>query len=184
MAHQRKLLRHTVAKILKGKTTAGDNVFANRPTPLFNSELPAIHVYVKSETPEQITCAPKILSRAVRLVTEIVAEASEQCDDILDDISEEIETIMFENGYIRDPDELKDRLDKEIEMESTEISLVADGDQIDGSCRITWIAPYEFEAPTCKSPEELDEFLTANVKFDVNQDDAAEMENTAVIREE
>lgn len=190
MSLKRKHIRHTVVKLLtmqvEGQyvTAAEDRVFANRPTPMFQSELPAICVYIKSEPAEKSVHAPVVYTRKPRIVVEILARADESCDDILDDIGQQVEDILFSNGYLRDPDELRDRLDDKIELESTQIELVEAGTEVCGSNSITFTGGYDTEAPRQLSGDELDDFLTANMKFDLNNDGAADMDNTVTVREE
>jgi len=173
MASKRKLLRQTIVKLLKGNTDVGDNVFANRPTPLWECELPAICVYIKTEPTEEKVTAPKVYSRNASVVVDILALANDNCDDILDDIQEQVEEILFSNRYLLDPDDKVERLDAEIKLVSTDMDLYAEGDKIAGSNRITFTASYDTEAPEQKDSG-LDEFKTGDAQYEINESAEAE----------
>lgn len=173
LIHKRKKLRYACARILTGQTVCGSNVFANRPTPAFESELPGIFVYTVSEPASLRNEAPRVYKRECKLITEIIAHATVNSDDVVDDIAAVVEDIMFRNGYLRDPTTSEDTLDGLCDLENTEIGLFDEGDKITSSCKITWNAPYESEAPEPTSAEDLDAFAVADVKI-------AKNDNTAV----
>lgn len=183
MSLKRKAIRHTIVKLLTAQaqgiypTAAQDRVFANRPTPLWSSELPAICVYIKKESAEKSVYAPVVYSRKPRIVVEILVEGIDGCDDLLDEIQNQVETVLFGNGYLRDPDDNKDRFDGEIELESTDMELAQVGEMICGSNVITFIGDYDTEAPTLLTEDDLDDFNTANNKI-------SDMNNTVTVREE
>ncbi len=190
MSEKRKLLRHAIVRILTTEkdgafpTDAETRVFANRPTPLWSSELPAICVYIKSEPAEKTVTAPVVYSRKPRIVVEALVAATDECDDLLDAMQEQIENALFANCYLMDPVDGVERLDEELVLESTEMGLVQLGDGIVGSNSITFKAGFHTESPELLYGDDLDDFNSANVKTDLNGDSEAEMENTVTVRRE
>lgn len=99
----RKLIRKKVAAILKNKTDAGPRVFPNSSIPPWESELPVILVFPKSESASKYSEAPRELERSFDLIVEIMGKGPEideegnapsgkkSLEDILDDIAEQVE---------------------------------------------------------------------------------------------
>jgi len=183
--HKRKLLRYATARLLSGETSCGDHVYRNRPTPLWEAELPAICVYTLEESPndELSSMSPRSYMRECQLVTEILAEASENCDDVIDDISMEVEGILFANNYLRDPQTGQDTLDGELDWRGSNISLADTGRRVVASNRIMWTAPYETLAPEPTLAAGLDDFKTAHTELDIDSDGVTDVESSKSIQE-
>lgn len=94
MANNRKNIRDAVVTMLSGNTAAGTNVYANRETRLWQSELPAILVYTRDESAESRDLSGRQSIRTLDLVIEIKAEANDTIDDDLDDLATEVEDII------------------------------------------------------------------------------------------
>jgi hypothetical protein len=97
MANNRIAIRAAVSTLLTGATSAGTNVFTDRKSKLWESELPAILIYtfVEATTPESINLRRYI--RDLELKIDVKVEATTSVDDILDALIAEIETIIIAN---------------------------------------------------------------------------------------
>jgi CII-binding regulator of phage lambda lysogenization HflD len=89
--NNRTAIRSALTTLLSGETSAGTNVYANRYTSLWQSELPAILIYTRQESavPEAMNQSRYI--RTLELSIEVRVEASEDVDDSIDSIIGEIE---------------------------------------------------------------------------------------------
>lgn len=97
MPQSRKLIRDKVRELLLGNTTAGTNVYVNRETSLWTSELPAILISNGEETAVPRDLRATQHRRTLNLVIEVKVEANDTVDDDLDTIAGEIETILLAN---------------------------------------------------------------------------------------
>lgn len=103
MAHPRKLARHAVVDLLTNATAAGARVQATKVKTYRPNELPAIAVYTLHEPSESNDTEPRELTRVPEL--EIIgwvrldADAADPMDPV-DDLSEQIETVMDANRYL------------------------------------------------------------------------------------
>ena len=107
MSHERQQIRDAVVAQLKGtaptyRTAAGARVFKTRMVPIRTAELPALNVYVDSETVDTKSSAPVELTRTVVVAVEGWVSASDDVDDALDDL-----------GNLADPVVLGGRADVE-----------------------------------------------------------------------
>ncbi len=91
--HARKLIREAVASLLTDETTAEENVYTNRSTRFWQSELPSILI---QSGPEAANPRGNSLQyvRDFELQIEIRVEANSSVDDELDAIALEIEAIL------------------------------------------------------------------------------------------
>lgn len=93
--HVRKQLRDAVVAAVTGLATTGANVFVARVLTLVDSELPALQVFVQSETAEILTVHnPAVLDRTVQFDVVGTAKASSNLDDTLDQIAKEVEIAL------------------------------------------------------------------------------------------
>jgi hypothetical protein len=148
--HQRKIIRHAVAKLLIGKTAAAERVYRTRVEPL-KKQLPAVSVYTLSEPVEveSLDVEPRELKRELKLdITAWVAHSeANPADDQMDDIAEQIEAVMDANRFI-------DFQAADSVLENTEITVLDDGDPMVGVITMTYSVSYRTE-PTV---ENLDDF--------------------------
>lgn len=105
---KRTQIRQDVIERLTGKTTAGDKVFASKATPLELVDIPAILVYVPTNTAEQQNpqLAPESLffSNELLVVLEVhaVGDSDDELDDALDTITGEIEdTLLKSQSWVK-----------------------------------------------------------------------------------
>jgi hypothetical protein len=139
VAHVRKLARNAVANILLGNPQAvpltpvypisevQDRIYPNRPTPLFEVELPAICVYTKSETavPRDGEKLPKHYDRKLIITIEILATVETGFDDVIDSIAEKVEALLLAQWFLKDPVTDVETVDNLV-MKGTEIAFVGE----------------------------------------------------------
>ncbi len=135
MSTKRKQIRQYLAQVLKGKTAAGDNVFDSRARKLFESEMPAILVYTSDEKISVFNASPRELQRVLSVKIEVAAQGGDELDDTLDDIAEQIESVMREEQTLNDY-----ASDVVLTQAQTEIS--AEGEQSSGGCVLTYDVTY------------------------------------------
>jgi hypothetical protein len=173
-------------------------IFSNRPTPAWESELPAIFIYTATKESGSETALlesrPSIYKRNLNVVIEILVEADEIVDDALDDIAEKVEQILGDNQE-KWPREKKTYatggspataaiIDVGIpDLLSTEIGLADDGRKIVGSCKINLDIPYNAGLGEAADPvDDLDRIHTNfNSDTDIDRTLAEEESGTAFV---
>lgn len=147
------LIAGDIAEVRTGSgETATYRIFANRATPGWESELPAIFVYTAaspagSESAD-VNERPTIYKRVLKVSVEIIAEATDTLDDTLDDIAEKVEQVIgdFQNKFAhqsvfdKDEDLIVDV--GIVDLTGTDIGFADDGKQIVGSCKLNLDVPY------------------------------------------
>lgn len=139
--HTRQAIREAVVNLLKGTsasrpTAAGERVFDSRFRNIFPAELPCLIVYAMDETVEDRRSSPRMIDRSLSLAVDIFAEATDQVEDDLDALAEQVESVMS-------ADETLGGLTYDCILSETEMSVVADGETLIGSARLTFIIEYE-----------------------------------------
>jgi hypothetical protein len=98
----KKIRAQVVAGLKAERTSAGENVFANRTRPVWQGKLPAILVFTRDESVEPFQAAPKTYKRTLSLAVVVVDASSgllsDPVDDRLDDMAQAVEQWFF-----RDP---------------------------------------------------------------------------------
>lgn len=98
MSHTRQNIRDALVTIIQnGNTAAGSNVYPNRETLLWESELPAVLVYTKEETADPRSLSGSQSIRTLEMVIEAKVMATENVDDDIDDLCAEIEDLLSAN---------------------------------------------------------------------------------------
>lgn len=100
MANSRKTIRTTLKALLSGQTEAGTNVYTNRDTNFWQSELPAIIIYTTQESAVHESLQGQRYYRTLQLNVEVKVEAASGVDDALDDLIGDIEDIVTANKDI------------------------------------------------------------------------------------
>ena len=90
MAHARTQIRQALVTRLSGLTTTDNRVEANRIYEVQDASLPALNIIVDAEDVERDTMGG-ILRRSATIVVEGYARASDNIDDVLDQIATEVE---------------------------------------------------------------------------------------------
>jgi len=96
-SNKRTEIRDAVKELLDGETEAGSNVYVNRETSLWQSELPAILIYTNQESSVPNSINLKRYIRTLELKIEVKVEESEAVDEEIDALLAEIEEIVSEN---------------------------------------------------------------------------------------
>lgn len=134
--HVRRQIRERVATTLTGLTTTGSKVYQSRVYPLAANNLPGLLVYTTSESsePDLMGDQPE-LDRQLNLVIEGYAKTTSNLDDVLDQISKEIEIVMAGDTKIN-------ALAKDSYLTDTEIELTGEGEQPIGTVTLTYLVQY------------------------------------------
>jgi hypothetical protein len=107
--HPRRRIVNAVTAILRDLPSAsspisevGQRVFPNRPTALWDTELPAICLYGLTEKSSNVN-QPKYYKRKLKLVVEILVQAAADSDSIADEIAYKVENILLHRRFLNDP---------------------------------------------------------------------------------
>ncbi len=123
MSHARTQIRQAVIALLKGNTSAGNNVFEARVYPIDDLKLPALLVYTKLETlGEQSMSRPRTQQRELRLSIEVYVKAQGKVDEDTDALALEIEQLIAANVTL-------DGLAKDMVLDTTETQFSDDGER-------------------------------------------------------
>lgn len=171
MAHVRQLTRNAVANILLGNPQAVPltpvypisevlgRVFPNRPTPVWETELPAICVYTKTESamPGDSEKIPKWYQRKVLIVIEILVMAETGFDDVIDSIAQKVEDLLLYRWFLPDPTAPTVDLIDNLVMKGTDIVFVGeDVNNVIASGQITIEATYSTDVTFPSVPDVFD----------------------------
>lgn len=172
MAHKRKTLRATFRQALEdANTAAGARVFKDRETSLRTTELPAIVLYTDDEDAEDRGYAPRELVRVLSVVIEGYVAATEDVDDAMDDLAEQIEPVM-------EGDPQWGGLTSDVLLVKTELETGVLGDRQVGRVRLTYEVTYYTASPAWVDDANLDDFnrvhATHNLGNAVQEDEDAE----------
>lgn len=98
MANNRANIRAAVKALLEDETDAGPNVYTNRETSLWQSELPAILIFTSEESSRHEAMNRQRYIRTLTLSIKVKLEESSTIDDDLDALLAEVETIIAANN--------------------------------------------------------------------------------------
>jgi minor tail protein U len=135
MAHQRSSIRDAVESLLMDETDAGENVYANRETRLWRTELPSICIYTKDESANGRDLSSRQSIRTLQLIIEIKVKATSGTDDALDDICDQVEEIIKDNNDLSGTSLATQYI-------STEITLDAESEEESGVAILTYQVKY------------------------------------------
>lgn len=123
MSHARTQIRQAVIALLKGNTSAGNNVFEARVYPIDDPKLPALLVYTKLETlGEQSMSRPRTQHRELRLSIEVYVKARGKVDEDTDALALEIEQLIAADVTLGG-------LVKDMVLDTTETQFSDDGER-------------------------------------------------------
>jgi len=123
MKHARTQIRNAVTALLKGNTTAGDNVFEARVYPLNDPKLPALLIYTKQETVgEQSMSRPRTQQRELMVTIEAYVKARGNVDEDTDTLAMEIEQLVATDPTLGG-------LVKDTALDTTETQFSDDGEK-------------------------------------------------------
>ena len=136
MAHVRKAIREHVVTTITSLSTTGSNVYETRYFPLQTANLPALLVYTLDETVEEYTMGSNTRTqhRSLNLIIEAHCRGTDNIDDTLDTIAEEVEEAMV-------TDISRAGNAKDTKLVSTEIEFDT-ASQKTGLMRLTYLISY------------------------------------------
>ena len=153
MPHARTIIRHAVAQLLRAAgTAAGARVFTTRVDPYRRPELPALAVYTLDESSE-------VMERTLQLAVEAEVAMSKNVDDVLDDLSLEIELALHQ-------DPTWGGVAEDSHLDSTEIQVLGEQDKQVGVVRMVYQVTYLSDVPA--TPPELPDFIRASINYDAS----------------
>lgn len=91
---RRHQIREALRIMLEGQTDAGDKVYSNRVSSFWRGELPCVSIYMRDEEATPREMAAKSYIRKGNISIEIHAEAKEDLDLKLDQIADQVETVI------------------------------------------------------------------------------------------
>lgn len=161
-------MREAIVAQLSGETAAGTRVYSTRLEPVPTAQLPAISVYLESESVTGGESAPRELTRTARMAIECWATATTDLDDALDALALEVETAM-------DADVNLDETATDSVLESTEVLVFREGARPMGVIRLVYVVPYKSDF---RGEDPTDDFDTAAVEYNLegaqDSDDSAD----------
>lgn len=97
MTHPRRHIRNAIAARLTGGTIAGDRVFAGRPAPIEEGELPAIVIHTREQ--EEVVDYPTSgwnasLVRKCFVTIDCILQSFDDIDDELDEYASQVEALL------------------------------------------------------------------------------------------
>lgn len=140
--HQRKTIRDGIAAALVAAgTSAGDRVYPTRVVPWKRLELPAVSVYVLSESSDDGQTAPREYKRKAQISVEAAVKPGGSVDDALDQLALEIEEAMSSDvtfgGKCVD-----------CTLTTTELEVMEKGDELVGFLQQVYAVTYYTDIPT------------------------------------
>jgi len=167
MSEKRKLIRKALLSILRGRTDAGENVFANPTQIHWEENLPVINIYTRGEEIRDTESAPRYLNRSLFCETEVIAEADtdEDLSDLLDDICEQIEQALSID------DSLKGTADDCFPVRTSDIDVATEGAKPIGKTSITFEIQYHEYAPRDQGARGLRDLEGIDTDWRIGHDD-------------
>lgn len=143
MSQKRKQIRQAIKAQLLNTTSANDQVYTNRPTPVWDVELPAIFIYSLDEDSAEITdqsSSGTLAHYKVGIEGRITvgADNASSVDDALDDFASEIETQIK-------TDRTFGGLTSKAERVKAEIDSDYQGEQLVAAILLTYEVTYQDE---------------------------------------
>ncbi len=170
MGAHAKTIRHAVVDGLTPIFSTGGagavvdgRVFGNRFRPLGPNELPSIRVYTQKEFVETEGGGPRLYSRELEVVVEIICSepagtpADRKHFDQPDELAELVEGWFFDN-------ECLENVWQYALLTEVEAGLVTEGQKPIAAHRLKFDVTYEDRAP--RTPATLEDFETAHVEID------------------
>jgi len=158
--HERQIIRDKVFTLLDGNVffplpATPIKVFKTRFVPFWTENLPALGLYMLQDDSNAGENAPRWYERDLQLNAQIFVEEKIGIitDDIIDDIAEQIETILYKNPLL-------DNLAKDSKLVSTAISFKSEGERLFVAANMIWNIEYDTDAPAAQT---LDGLNTANI---------------------
>ena len=171
MASKRKLIRLEVVALLTGAIDSGGVVTINdtRILPHKMETLPQINVYALTEEADFKGTNPKEYTRTVNLGIEIIqAAVSEINNDFIDDVTDQIEEILFAKPF------LTTKVADDVIYNGIVTTIEDGGNNVVSSTEMRWLIPYRKLAPKTST---LEDFQTEKTEYDMNNSPDSKMES-------
>ncbi|AGC43259.1 hypothetical protein MYSTI_01928 [Myxococcus stipitatus DSM 14675] len=153
--HPRQRIREAVVATLANRTAAGPRVVKMLSVPHRQSALPALAVYIKTDTIDDTdSTAPRELKRGISLVIQGMVDLSENVDDLLDDLALEVEARMGAD------DTLGGAVDDCV-LSQTELEVLPDGERPVGMFNME----FNVTVYTSVGAEAVDPFRTGDTQY-------------------
>lgn len=143
--HLRRQIREAVATLLTGLTSTGSRVFQSRVQALKDNQLPALLINTNAEEIEFATIhdAP-LLQRTLTIEVVVKAKATNDLDDVIDQIMKEVEAKVYENKASYTLNGLVSGLN----LEAIDVEMNGEGEAKVGSSVMRFNAVYFNQAAT------------------------------------
>lgn len=133
--HVRRSIREAAVAILAANVSAVEGrVYPSRVRGLQEHELPALIVATPAESVSYGSggpVRPRIQDRSVTLYVDVVAEAAEDVDDVIDDIAESVEAAMASDATLG-------LGAKDLRLTGSQSTVVGDGPELRGVARLQY----------------------------------------------
>lgn len=100
-APKRQLIREALRDMLINQTSAGTNVFPDRVSAFWKSELPSISIFFREEEGAPRNISGKDYIRKARIGIEVHCEVNEGLDSRMDEIADKVEETIFADLSLR-----------------------------------------------------------------------------------
>lgn len=139
MSHVRKQIRDYFETTLTGLTTTGTKVYASRVYSLSEDKLPALVIYTKSESSEEVSFVGKrVQNRELTVAVEGYVRRNATFDDLIDTISKEVEVALLSDPTLGG-------LAINTQLQSSEIDFSGESEQPVGTIVLTFAVQYRTE---------------------------------------
>lgn len=154
MSKERLAIKNEFLKRIKDNTDAGPRVYMNPTTDEWDERLPAIQIFARNESIEELDQAPRVNKRTLELVVEILAaHTKEKClDEQLDMIADQVEVLITKDDGFKLPN--GQCLTEDIRVNSVEFEFQGEGERPAGSARIIFDVIYLKGAPDSLSQQD------------------------------
>lgn len=158
--HPRQAIRAKIVALIKGKTIAGNSVYASQIRPVGQDELPRIHVYANKENIGVYQESPREYERTLTISVEIQAKADENLDNTLDGLAEQVEKLLHQDHTLGE-------LCRDVVLTDAELNITAEGETLIGACILTYVVTYYTYAVADMTEEnEFNDLKKMNIKWD------------------
>lgn len=169
MGAKLKAIRAAIKAQLVDRTAAGPRVSTNRADQVWREGLPAIVIYTRSQKDERDQQTPPSYTRTPQVIVDLLLEDGNglPLDDVADDLTEEVEQLLFFNPTLGLKNEDGSPLLNDAQQISSEMITEAGGETLIAGVRLTWEYEY-FQDATPGDPGDLAPFKVAHTDFSLD----------------
>jgi hypothetical protein len=161
---KRKQIRKEILRILTGRTLVKDRIRFNRAEKNWGENLPAITLFFRGETIEEMDQAPRRMKRNLTLEVEIITFGAdgEELSDRMDDLCEQVEQVLSVD------DSLGGTADDILLRSTSDMETEAEGLKVFGAIKLNYLIEYYEHAPRDRKGQgRFDEF-SVYAEYDIN----------------